>query len=122
MFGYDNMIILNDSKVNVNFGRFEKYYAQNLTIFTVNNSTLILENSIFSDFASILIYSSIGFIGIDSCNFTNAFVSFSKVNSYVVKLENQVSFIIRNSQFQFLRKFDKVSIIFFILTNHYLNL
>ena len=107
------MMVINNSNINVNFGRFENYYAENLTIFTINNSSLILENTIFSNFASVLIYSSIGFIGIDHCNLINAFVSFSYVNDYAIKLENNVSFIMRNSQFQdLINNFNEVIIKF----------
>ena len=53
----DNLIIVTNSKIDVIFGRFENYYAQNFAIFTItNNSNLSLKNTIFSNFASALIY------------------------------------------------------------------
>ena len=109
----DNLIIVTNSKIDVTFGRFENYYAQNFAIFTINNSSLALNSTIFSNFTSVLIYSAIGSIEIDNCNFNNVLLSFSNVNDYAIKLENKVSFLMKNSQFQFLRNYDKVSIKFY---------
>ena len=74
----DNLIIITNSKIDVTFGRFENYYAQNFTMFTINNSSLTLNKTIFSNFTSVLIYSAIGSIEIDNCNFNNVFLSFSE--------------------------------------------
>ena len=72
-----------------------------------------LNNTIFSNFTSVLIYSAIGSIEIDNCNFNNVFLSLSYVNDYAIKLENNVSFLIKNSQFKFLTTYNKVSIKFY---------
>lgn len=106
------MMIIRDSKINVSFGKFEHYYAENLEIFVIVNSSLIFENTDFANFSSTLIYSSTGFIIIDKFNFSNAFVSLSYVNGYVIKLENDVSFVIKNSEFKSLQNFIKVKFFF----------
>ena len=106
----DNLIIVTNSKIDVIFGIFENYYVQNFAIFTINNSNLSLNNTIFSNFVSDLIYSAIGSIEINNCNFNNVFLYFSEVNDYAIKLENNVSFLMTNSQFQFLWNYDKVSL------------
>ena len=108
----DNLIIVTNSKIDVTFGRFENYYAQNFAIFTINNSSFSLNNTNFSNFASVLIYSAIGSIKIDNCNLNNEFLSFSYVNEYVIMLEDNVSFLIKNSEFKFLRTYNKESINF----------
>ena len=109
----DNLIIVTNSKIDVIFGRFENYYAPNFAIFTINNSSLSLSNTIFSNFACVLMYSAIGSIEIDNCNLNNAFLSFSDANDYAIMFEDNVSFLIKNSQFQFLGNYFTVSIKFY---------
>ena len=109
----DNLIIVTNSKIDVTFGRFENYYAQNFTMFTINNSSLTLNKTFFSNFTSVLIYSPIGSIEIENCIFNNVFEYSSYVNDYAIKLENNVSFHMKNSQFQYLRNYNKVSIKFY---------
>ena len=109
----DNLIIVTNSKIDVTFGRFENYYAQNFTMFTINNTILTLSNTFFSNFTAVLIYSSIGSIEIENCIFNNVFEYSSYVNDYAIKLENNVSFHMKNSQFQYLRNYNKVSIKFY---------
>ena len=112
MTGHDNMMIIKNSNINVSFGRFENYYTENFAMFIIFNSSLIFENLDFANFSSLLIHSSTGFIIIDNFNFNNAFASLSYVNNYVIKLENDVSFVIKNSKFRSLQNFNMVKIIF----------
>ena len=111
--GYANMMIVNNSKINVNFGIFKSYTtvdyvnSQLFSIFTLYNSSLMLENTIFSNFASQIIDFSIGFIGINKCIFTNVILS---SHLYIIQLETNVSFHINNSQFQNLGVYCEVKI------------
>ena len=110
--GYDNMILVYNSNAYFFSGIFKNCSSHNYTIFLVDNSSFSLENMEFYDFYSLLIYSSLGFIRFDNCIFNNLnnLNSNNLENEMAIKLEQHVSFIIRNSQFKNLYNFAKVII------------
>ena len=97
----------NSSAIYISFGTLQNCSVPNFTIFTIYNSSFYLENTQFYDFHSLLIYSSLGFISIDHSIFSNSNNGIL-VNDSAIKLENGVSFTIKNSIFQNLFNFAKV--------------
>ena len=105
--GYNEIILLDNSKIYLFSGKIENCSAQNFTIFKIYNSSFYLEDIKFYNINSSLLYSSLGVIRINNCFFDN-FYAGSSESEFVLKLENEVSFFIKNSTFQNLKNFEKV--------------
>ena len=106
--GFEDLFQFNNSNILMNYGIIQNCSAQNFTIFTINNSSFYLENTQINDFHSTLMYSSFGFIQIKNSSFTN-FNSTHLDNQYIIKFEQNVSFLIKSSLFQNLSNFAYVS-------------
>ena len=103
------MIGFTNSLIYILNGTLQNCSAQNFSIFSINNSSFYLENFHFIDFHSLLIYSNLGLIAIDSCFFINSNSKILESDS-AIKFEKQVSFSLKNSQFKNLTNFAKVII------------
>ena len=100
--GFSDIFQFNNSKINIITGELQNCLAENFKIFSIYNSSFSLENTLFLNFNSLIIYSSSGFIRIDRCIFNN-FNSSDIDNDYdVIMFELNVSFIINNSLFKYL--------------------
>ena len=101
------MFHLSNTNILISSGAFLNCSTQNFTIFTIDNSSFYLKNTHVYDFHSLLLYSSLGFINIDNCFFSNL-NSTSLGKDYVIRLANNVSFIFNSSLFEDLKNFSYV--------------
>ena len=105
--GYNDMILMNNSEIHIFSGTLQNCSAQNFSLFTIYNSNFYFENTQIYNFHSMLIYSDLGFIGVDQCSLNNINSS-NFENSFIIQLVNNVSSIIKNSIFQNLNNFMRV--------------